>query len=46
MNNITKNELFDIFDKYDTYEFIKEGESIHCIKWADLNYLADELLKN
>jgi len=25
MNNITKNELFDIFDKYDTYEFIKEG---------------------
>jgi len=40
-----KNELFEIFDRYDTYEFIKEGESIHCIKWNDLNGLADELVK-
>ena len=42
---MTKDELFEIFDKYDTYEFIKEGESIHSIKWADLNGLADELVK-
>ncbi len=40
-----KNELFEIFDRYDTYEFIKEGESIHGIKWNDLNGLADELVK-
>jgi len=39
-----KNELFEIFDRYDTYEFIKEGESIHGIKWNDLNGLADELV--
>jgi hypothetical protein len=37
--------LFEIFDRYDTYEFIKEGESIHGIKWNDLNGLADELVK-
>jgi len=42
---MTKDELFEIFDKYDTYEFIKEGESIHGIKWNDLNGLADELVK-
>jgi hypothetical protein len=42
---MTKDELFEIFDKYDTYEFRKEGESIHGIKWADLNGLADELVK-
>jgi len=42
---MTKDELFEIFDKYDTYEFIKEGESIHSIKWSDLNRLADELVK-
>jgi hypothetical protein len=40
-----KNELFEIFDRYDTYEFIKEGESIHGIKCNDLNGLADELVK-
>lgn len=42
---MTKDELFEIFDKYDTYEFRKEGESIHGIKWADLNGLTDELVK-
>ena len=42
---MTKDELFEIFDKYDTYEFREEGESIHGIKWADLNGLADELVK-
>lgn len=42
---MTKDELFEIFDKYDTYEFIKEGESTHSIKWDDLNGLADELVK-
>jgi len=42
---MTKDELFEIFDKYDTYEFRKEGESIHGIKWADLNGLAEDLVK-
>ena len=42
---MTKNELFELFDKYDTYTFNEKGESIHSIKWADLNGLADELVK-
>ena len=42
---MTKNELFEIFDKYDTFSFCEKGESIHGIKWADLNGLADELVK-
>jgi hypothetical protein len=42
---MTKDELFEIFDKYDTYTFSEKGESIHSIKWADLNGLADELVK-
>ena len=42
---MTKDKLFEIFDKYDTYDFNENGESIHSIKWADLNGLADELVK-
>ena len=40
-----KEELFKVFDKYDTYIFIETGGTIHCIEWANLNGLADELVK-
>lgn len=43
---MTKEELFEMFDKYDTCETLITGELLQVIHWQDLKHIAEEIVKN
>lgn len=43
---MTKEELFEMFDRYDACETLDTGETIQVIHWHDLKHIAEEIVKN
>lgn len=43
---MTKEELFEMFDRYDAYEILDTGETVQVIYWHDLKHIVNEIIKN
>jgi hypothetical protein len=43
---MTKDEIFEMFDRYGAYETLNTGERVQVIHWHDLKHIAEELVKN